>query len=79
MTPKQLERKAKQLYSRRRLIDTLEELEEAIKVFLTLQGKELIHTESYTLTLVEGRLDISARSKSDPNQLTLDFIDRYKR
>ena len=57
----------------------MEELEEAIKAFLTFQGKELIHTESYTLTLVEGRLDISARSKSDINQLTLDFVDRYQR
>ena len=44
MTSKQLERKVKQLYSRRRLIETVESLEEAIKAFMTMEGKEEIRT-----------------------------------
>jgi hypothetical protein len=39
MTPKQLGIKARQLYSRKRLIETVEGLEEAIKTFMTLEGK----------------------------------------
>jgi hypothetical protein len=74
MTSKQLERKAKQLYSRRRLIHTIEELEEAIKAFITVEGRSEIHTEKFTISLVEGRLDISVRTSIDPNQLALNFI-----
>ena len=74
MTPKQLERKVKQLHSRKRLVQTLEELEEAIKTFMTLEGKLEIQTENFTLRLVEGALDIALRSQTCLNQLTLDFI-----
>jgi hypothetical protein len=74
MTSKQLERKVKQLYSRKRLIDTVGELEEVIKTFMTVEEKSQIHTEKFTISLVDGRLDISVRTSIDPNQLTLNFI-----
>ncbi len=73
MTPKQLERKASQLYSKRRLLDTVEELEETIKAFMTLEARTVISTEKFTITLEEGRLDISVRTSIDANQLTLNF------
>jgi hypothetical protein len=74
MTSKQLERKVKQLHSRKRLIVTVEELEEAIKAFMLIEGKTQIHTEKFIINLVDGRLDISLRTSIDPNQLTLNFI-----
>ncbi len=74
MTSKQLERKVKQLHSRKRLVQTLEELEEAIKTFMILEGKLEIQTENFTLRLVEGALDIALSPQICLNQLTLDFI-----
>jgi hypothetical protein len=76
MTSKQLERKVKQLYSRKRLLDTVEELEEAIKTFMTVEEKSQIHTEKFIIRLVDGRLDISMRTSTDANQLTLKFKQR---
>ena len=73
MTSKQLERKVKQLYSRMKLLETVKDLEEAIKTFMTVEGKSEIHTEKFTISLVEGRLDITVRTSIDPNQLTLNF------
>jgi hypothetical protein len=74
MIPKQVERNVKQLYSRRSLIHTIEGLEEAIKAFMTVEGKSEIHTDEFTIILAEGRLDLSIRGAVDPNQLTLNFI-----
>ena len=74
MTSKQLERKVKQLYSRKRLLDTMEELEAAIKTFMTVEEKSQIHTEKFIISLADGRLDISLRMSIDPNQLALNFI-----
>jgi hypothetical protein len=76
MTSKQLERKIKQLYFRKRLLDTVEELEEAIKTFMTVEEKSQSHTEKFIISLVDGRLDISMRMSSDQNQLTLKFKQR---
>ena len=73
MTPKQLERKAKQLHSRKRLVETVEELEEAIKAFMLIEGKTEIHTEKFIISLVDGRLDISVRTSIGLNQLKLNF------
>jgi hypothetical protein len=73
MTPKQLGLKARQLYSRKRLIETVEELEEAITTFMTLEGKSEIHTGNFTIRLVDGTLDISVRPLIHLNQLTLNF------
>jgi hypothetical protein len=73
MTPKQLGLKARQLYSRKRLIETVEDLEEAIKTFITLEGKPEIHTGNFTIRLVDGTVDISVRPPIHPNQLTLNF------
>ena len=78
MTPKQLGIKVRQLYSRKRLIETVESLEEAIKAFMLIERKTEIHTEKFIITLVEGRLDISVRTPIDPNQLTLNFT-KFKR
>ena len=75
MTPKQLERKARQLHSRKRLVETVEELEGALKTFMTIEGKSVIQTENFTIRLAEGRLDISARPRIHLNQLTLNFIE----
>ena len=74
MTPKQLERKVKQLHSRKRLVQTLEELEEAIKTFMTLEGKSEVQTPNFTLRLVEGTLHVVVSPQICLNQLTLDFI-----
>ena len=73
MTSKQLERKVKQLYSRKRLLDTVEELEAAIKTFMTVEEKSQIHTEKFIIGLADGRLDISVRKPLVLNQLTLNF------
>jgi len=75
MTSKQLERKVNQLYSRKRLIDTVESLEEAIMTFMVAHGKTEIHTEKFTISLVDGRLDISMRVCADANQLILNFTN----
>ena len=74
MTSKQLERKIGQLYSRKKLVETVEGLEEAIKAFMLIEGKTEIHTEKFIISLVKGRLDISLRAPIDPNQLILNFI-----
>ena len=73
MTPKQLERKARQLHSRKRLAETLEELEQAIMTYMASEGKSEIHTESFVITLVEGTLEISIRPPIHLNQLRLDL------
>ncbi len=75
MTSKQLERKVSQLYSRKKLVQTVENLEEAIKGFMLAHGKTAIHTEKFIISLVDGRLDISVRTSIDPNQLTLNFTN----
>ena len=73
MTSKQLETKAKQLYSRKKLVETVGALEETIKAFMLIEGKTAIDTEKFTISLVDGRLEISVRTPIDPNQLTLNF------
>jgi hypothetical protein len=73
MTPKQLGIKARQLYCRKRLIETVENLEEAIKTFVTLEGKSEIQTGNLTIRLVDGGLDVSVRPPIHLNQLTLNF------
>jgi hypothetical protein len=75
MTSKQLERKVSQLYTRKKLIGTVEALEEAIKTFMLTHGKPEIHTEKFIISLVDERLDISLRTSSDQNQLTLNFTN----
>ena len=73
MTRKQFERKARQLYSRKKLISTVEELEESIRTFMAFKGKSEIHTENFIISLVNGRVEISVRTSIDQNQLTLNF------
>jgi hypothetical protein len=73
MTPKQLERKAKQFYSRKKLIETVVELEEAIRTFMALHHKTIIYTEKFTIRLMDGTLDISVRPYIHMNQFTLNF------
>jgi len=75
MTSKQLERKVNQLYSRKRLIETVEGLEEAIKAFMLIEAKTEIHTEKFIISLIDGTLDISVRTSTDRNQLTLNFTN----
>ncbi len=75
MAPRQLERKVRQLHSRKRLAQTLEEPEDAVKAFMTLEGKLEVQTPSFTLRLVEGALEISVRSCIYLNQLTFNFIE----
>jgi hypothetical protein len=75
MTSKQLERKVSQLYTRKKLVQTVEGLEETIKAFMLIEGKTEIYTEKFIINLVDGRLDISMRASIDPNQLTLNFTN----
>ena len=56
----------------------MEELEEAIKTFMTVEEKSLIHTEKFIISLVDGRLDLSVRTSIDPNQLSLNFKTETK-
>ncbi len=76
MTPKQLETKLKQLYSRRRLIQTMDELEESIRTFMVIENKSEILTDNFTLRLAEGGLEISPRPRNYPNQLTFKFMEK---
>ncbi len=76
MTPKQLETKLKQLYSRRRLILTVDELEESIKTFMAIENKSEIRTANFTLRLAEGGPEISLRPRNYPNQLTFKFMEK---
>ena len=78
MTPKQLEKKVRQLTFRRRLIDTVEALEEAIKAFMTVQGRNEIQSGTFIIRLKEGLLDISIRPVIDPDQLKLDLENQNK-
>lgn len=78
MTPKQLGIKVRQLYSRKRLTETVEDLEEAITTFMTLEGKSEIHTGKFTIRLLDGTLDISVRPPIYLNQLALNFT-KFKR
>ena len=73
MTSKQLERKVNQLYTRKKLVETVESLEEAVKAFMLTHGKTEIHTEKFIISLVDERLDIFLRTSTDQNQLTLNF------
>ena len=73
MTPKQLERKARQLHSRKRLVQTVQELEQAIMTYMASEGKSEIYTENFIITLVDGTLQISIRPPIHLNQLTLDL------
>ena len=73
MTPKQLERKAKQLYFRKRLIETVVELEENIKILMVAQSKQEIETSQFIIRLIDGNLEISLRPNINPNQLRFNF------
>ncbi len=73
MTPWQLEKKVRQLTFRRRLIDTVEALEEAIKAFMTVQGRSEIHSGTFVIRLREGILDISIKPAIDAKQLKLNL------
>ena len=78
MTSKQLQKKVRQLTFRRRLIDTVEALEEAIKAFMAVQGRNEIQSSTFIIRLKEGILDISMRPVIDPNQLKLDLENQNK-
>ncbi len=78
MTPKQLEKKVRQLSFRRRLIDTVEALEEAIKAFMTIKGRSEIQSGTFIIRLKEGTLDISIKPVIDPNQLKIEFQNQNK-
>ncbi len=73
MTPKQLDKKIRQLTFRRRLIDTVEALEEAIKAFMTVQGRSEIQSGIFIIRLREGTLDISLKPVINPKQLKLNL------
>ena len=76
MTPKQLERKAKQLYSRKRLVETVLDIEENIKIFMVAQSKREIETSRFIIRLIDGNLEISPRPNINPNQLKFNFEDQ---
>ena len=78
MTPKQLEKKVRQLSFRRRLIDTVEALEESVKAFMTVNGRNEIQSGTFVIRLKEGNLDISIKPALDPDQLKIDFENQNK-
>jgi hypothetical protein len=79
MTSKQLERKVNQLYTRKKLVETVEGLEEAIKAFMLIEGKAEVHTEKFIITLADGTLDISLRTSIAANQLSFNFTNPKER
>jgi len=78
MTSKQLEKKVRQLTFRRRLIHTVEALEEGIRTFMTVQGRSEIQAGTFIIRLREGTLDISMRPAINPNQLKLELENQNK-
>ena len=66
MTPKQLNKKVRQLTFRRRLIDTVEALEEAINAFMTVNGRHEIQSGAFVVRLKEGILEISIKPVINP-------------
>ena len=76
MTSKQLERKINQLHYRKRLIETVESLEEAVKAFMITEGKEEIRTEKFVIRLAGETLNISLRPSIHLNQLTFKFLEK---
>ena len=78
VTPKQLNKKVRQLTFRRRLIDTVEALEEAIKTFMTVNGRQQIQSGAFVVRLKEGILEISIKPVINPNQLKIEFENQNK-
>ena len=78
MTPKQLNKKIRQLAFRRRLMDAIEPLEEAIKTFMIAQGRSEIQSGIFLITVKEGILEISVKTVINPNQFKLDFKNQNK-
>jgi len=75
MTSKQLERKVHQLYSRKKLAETVEGLEQAVKAFMVIEGKTEVHMEKFIITLADGTLHISLRTCIALNQLSFNFTN----
>ena len=73
MTPGQLERKARQLLYRRRLADTVESLEDSIKVFMEAKKKNKVVTKSFIVRLTENEVHVTLLPKHNPRQLKLRF------
>ena len=78
MTSKQLQKKVRQLTFRRRLINTVEALEEAIKAFMIVQGRSEIQSGTFIIRLKEGILDISTKPVINPDQLRLELEEQNK-
>jgi len=73
MTPKKLERKAKQTLLKKKVIETVNEQEDAIRTFMALQDKTTIYTEKFTIRLMDGTLDISVRTIHPYEPVSLNF------
>lgn len=73
MTPLQLEKKAKQLFYRRRLADTVESLETSIKAYMQVEEKEELKTKSFVIRLDGEKLFLKLLPKIDPRQLRINL------
>lgn len=73
VTPKQLEKKAKQLLHQRKLADTVEALEESIKTHLQVENKAEVVTKNFIIKVDGGEILVSLLPKVDLNQLNLKF------
>ena len=73
VTPKQLEKKAKQPLHRRKLADTVEALEESIKTHLQVENKAEVVTKNFIIKIDGGEILVSLLPKVDLNQLNLKF------
>lgn len=73
LTPKQLDRKAKQVFYRRRLAETLEALEESIKAHMEAEEKSEIVTRSFIIHFDGKHFSINPLPRVDPRQLNLEF------
>lgn len=73
MTPNQLEKKARQLLYRKKLADTVQPLEERIKTFMKVEGKDEVKTKSFAIRVSKNQVMISLLPTVDPKQLKLRF------
>ena len=73
MTPRQLERKAKQLLYRQKLADTIESLEDSIKTYMQVEEKEKVLTKNFAISLDDGKILVKLRPNVDPRQLSMRF------
>lgn len=71
MTPRQLSQLARQWTYRKKLAETVETLEDGIKMYMQANGRQEVTAGLYQIRLKGQELSIKALPKTDPRQLKL--------